>query len=144
MLQVGKRSGCFGFLNLLYDTYFCLFSVTVLPFSEPVSPSADKGCSNQSRSPVAASQSAVLHAPPADEQDSGRGRSPDAASGVGKSERKSRSRSKEGQKTETGAAVAPPAPDASGGKAHWLFKSSVFLPFFGNVFPFLRACFSIT
>jgi hypothetical protein len=35
MLLVGKR---IGFLNLLY---FCLFSVTFSPFSEPVSPSRD-------------------------------------------------------------------------------------------------------
>jgi hypothetical protein len=106
-----------------------------------VSPRAGKGGSSRSRSPDAVSECAAAHAPPADEQDSGRDRSPHAVSGV---RRKSRSRSKKGKKAEAGAAVAvvaPPEPIASGVKVQLLFLNlQVFLPVLCNVFLLLRAC----
>ena len=85
--------------------------------------------------PVAVSESAVAHAPPASEHGSGRDRSPDAASGV---RRKSRSRSKNGKKAEAGAAVAHAA-DASSEKLQWLFKCFVCLLVSSNAFLFCSA-----
>ena len=76
--------------------------------------------------PVAVSESAVAHAPPASEHGSGRDKSPDAAS------------SKNDKKAEAGAAVAHAA-DASREKLQWLFKCSVFLPVSSNAFPLFRA-----